>query len=195
MWQQLPGFPSAAAPSFSGPQPGTIGITRDDDPWNPTAEYPLPYGRLQAHGGLRRQWIDDPEAPDCPINPSTLTMQQVEANFPYALPPRRNVMGEDFADQALYTRNFEMHTLRHVYVQHVVNAETNPFVRRGLYTEKTRPRLAWPKQEPETWDYRTPEYDGLLGSRIGKVVAYLVLGAFPGALGALHGSLHGQSTL
>lgn len=232
MWQQLPGFPVAAAapPPSSGPLQA-MAIT--PDPWIPNAEYPLPYGRLQAHGELRRQWIDDPAAPNCPINPSTLTIQQVEANFPYVLPPRCNVMCEDFADQAkdlgiapgpvywslqirapnfiwigdtgpgvivicairrtrnsnayqiseltqaLYTRNFNMNTLRHVFVQQVVNAETNPFVRRGLYTGNTRPGLTWPKQKPETWDYDTPEYDGLLGSRIGKLIAYLVLGAFP----------------
>lgn len=81
--------------------------------------------------------------------------------------------------QAFYTRNFEMHTLRHVFVQYVVNNETNPFIRRCLYTEQARPELKWPKEEPEIWEYNTPEYDGILGSRIGKNVAYLALGAFP----------------
>ncbi|CAI7661860.1 unnamed protein product [Penicillium pancosmium] len=180
MWQQFPGFTFGAEAS-SEPQPGAVRITSVEDPWYPTTEYPLPYGKLQAEGQLRRQWIEDPEAPDCPIKPSPLTNQEVVANNPYILPPVLHPMDEDFADPwlALYTRNFEMDTLRYVFVQHVINEETAPFVKRALYTENTRPGLAWPKREPEIWDHNTPEYDGILGSRIGKVIAYLVLGAFP----------------
>jgi hypothetical protein len=234
MWQQFQGFTFGAAAS-SEPQPGAVRITSVEDAWYPTTEYPLPYGKLQAEGQLRRQWIDNPEAPGCPINPSTLTNQELVARNPYILPPMLEAMDEDFADpwlvgnlgltpgqvywrlqirardffwfgdtgpgvivlksifrnrrsntyqlsaitQALYTRNFEMDTLRYVFVQHVINEETAPFVKRALYTENTRPGLAWPKREPEIWDHNTPEYDGILGSRIGKVIAYLVLGAFP----------------
>lgn len=74
-------------------------------------------------------------------------------------------------------RDFHIDTLRHVFFENVQNLETAPFVRRALYTEENN--LSWPRKSPQTWEYGTPEYDGLLGSRLGKIVGYLVLGAFP----------------
>ncbi|KAJ5641787.1 hypothetical protein N7490_005787 [Penicillium lividum] len=52
--------------------------------------------------------------------------------------------------QAFYTRDFDL-----------------------LYDDAT-----WPDNVPRTWEYDTPEYDGLIGTRIGRVIAYFVLGAY-----------------
>ncbi|KAJ5749515.1 hypothetical protein N7533_006543 [Penicillium manginii] len=198
--------------------------------WDRTEEYLFKYGRLQAHGERVRQWIESPESPGCYINPSTLSIEDFEANNCYLLAPRLHAVDEDFADQisdlgfelgrthwsfqirapdfawlgdtgpgviimksvdrasqdaypiseiarALYMRDFDIDTLQHVFFQNVQNVETVPFVRRALYTEENN--LSWPRKAPQTWAYGTPEYDGFLGSRIGKIVGYLVLGAYP----------------
>lgn len=78
--------------------------------------------------------------------------------------------------QAIYTRYHAIDGLRYVFVRTVVNEETFAFVQRQLYTEAHG--LQWPNWGPQAWDIGTPQYDALLGTRIGKVVAYLVLGAF-----------------
>jgi hypothetical protein len=78
--------------------------------------------------------------------------------------------------QAFYTRDFERDTLRHGFVQNVLNKETASCARMAIYIEKNK--LAWPQLASQTWEYGSPEYDALLGSRIGKVIGYLVLGAY-----------------
>jgi hypothetical protein len=224
IWQQL--LPSPPPATQQRPED-----QRQNNPhWDRTEEYPFKYGRLQAHGERVRQWIESPESPGCYINPSTLSIEDFEANNCYLLAPRLHAVDEDFADQisdlgfelgrthwsfqirapdfawlgdtgpgviimksvdrasqdaypiseiarALYMRDFDIDTLQHVFFQNVQNVETVPFVRRALYTEENN--LSWPRKAPQTWAYGTPEYDGFLGSRIGKIVGYLVLGAYP----------------
>ena len=77
--------------------------------------------------------------------------------------------------QAIYTRHHAIDGLRYVFVRTVVNEETRDFVQLQLYTEAHE--LEWPSWVPRAWDVGTPQYDALLGTRIGKVVGYLVLGA------------------
>ncbi|KAJ5665713.1 uncharacterized protein N7477_008161 [Penicillium maclennaniae] len=78
--------------------------------------------------------------------------------------------------QAIYTRHHAIDRLRYVFVRNVVNEETLDFVQHQLYTEAHGPK--WPHWVPRAWKVGTPRYDALLGTRIGKVVGYLVLGAF-----------------
>ncbi|KAJ5149441.1 hypothetical protein N7448_001019 [Penicillium atrosanguineum] len=78
--------------------------------------------------------------------------------------------------QALYTRDHAIDGLRYVFVRTVVNQETLDFVQLELYTEAYG--LEWPSWVPRAWDIGTPQCDALLGTRIGKVVGYLILGAF-----------------
>ncbi|KAJ6108035.1 hypothetical protein N7523_009358 [Penicillium sp. IBT 18751x] len=78
--------------------------------------------------------------------------------------------------QAIYTRHHAIDRLRYVFVRNVVNEETLEFVQHHLYTEAHGPK--WPHWVPRAWKVGTPRYDALLGTRIGKVVGYLVLGAF-----------------
>ncbi|KAJ5171675.1 hypothetical protein N7492_004268 [Penicillium capsulatum] len=83
--------------------------------------------------------------------------------------------------QALYARHFAIESLRHVFVTTIINPGTFSFIRHRLYSAGNGPR--WFNREdmpvpPVTWEYGSPEYDALLGTHIGKTVAYLVLGAF-----------------
>lgn len=85
--------------------------------------------------------------------------------------------------QAFYERNFALtgpRGLKTIFVSTVLEDETDLFVRNFLYTAEAG--LDWeagPPAEPQTWTYGTREFDGLLGTRIGKSVAYIILGAFP----------------
>ena len=70
--------------------------------------------------------------------------------------------------QLLYERDFPLESLRYVFVTTVIESETREFILNELDWAGFHQR----------WPIGTPEYDALLGTRIGKVVAYLVLGAF-----------------
>ncbi|KAJ5478178.1 hypothetical protein N7530_003687 [Penicillium desertorum] len=78
--------------------------------------------------------------------------------------------------QAVYENHFSMDTLKYVYMVDVCNRDTLSFVRDVLYTEANG--LVWPDEEIHDWQLGTPEFEALLGTKIGKTVAHLVLGAF-----------------
>ena len=73
----------------------------------------------------------------------------------------------------------EPRSLRHFYVCDIVNVDTRKFVQEVLYS--SRNGLTWPPvcAAPRIWQYNTPEYQGLLGTRVGKCAVYLVLEIFP----------------
>ncbi|KAJ5794279.1 hypothetical protein N7457_000878 [Penicillium paradoxum] len=73
----------------------------------------------------------------------------------------------------------EPQSLRHFYVCDIINYKTRRFVHRTLYS--SRNNLEWPSRcgSPLIWQYNTPEYQGILGTPIGKSAAYLVLEIFP----------------
>jgi hypothetical protein len=79
---------------------------------------------------------------------------------------------------ALYTAGAPIESLKHVYFDNVVNADTRRFVEKRLYSAQKG--LTWPPRRPiMVWKYDTAGYQGLLGTRLGKAVVYMVLGAFP----------------
>lgn len=79
--------------------------------------------------------------------------------------------------KALYmVDNDDMDSLKHVYVSEVVNRETRRFVTQRLYTMANG--LNWNVPVAHTWEYDTPEYQGILGTRMGKTVAYILLDSF-----------------
>jgi hypothetical protein len=90
------------------------------------------------------------------------------ARFKEAHPPQISEI-----TQAIYRRDFDVDGLRHIFITSVQNTETKNVVRQ-IYSKINRP--SWPMR---SWDIGTPEYDALLGSRLGKLTAYLILGAFP----------------
>ncbi|KAJ5761504.1 hypothetical protein N7533_003543 [Penicillium manginii] len=78
--------------------------------------------------------------------------------------------------KAAYENEFSIDTLRHVFFNIVVNKDTSHLIKNLLYAE--RRGLSWPDVDRQIWEYATTEYQAILGTRIGKVVGYLVLGAF-----------------
>ncbi|KAJ5730805.1 uncharacterized protein N7483_005313 [Penicillium malachiteum] len=69
---------------------------------------------------------------------------------------------------ALYNSVSPIENLRHVSVSFVIEEQTCNFITKDLYS-------AWPTQETRTWQHGTPEYFQLMGTRIGRTVAYIVL--------------------
>lgn len=78
--------------------------------------------------------------------------------------------------QAIYENHFPIDTLKYVYLLDVCNVDTRSFVRDELYTESNG--LAWPDEQIRDWVSGTPEFEALLGTKLGQTVAHLVLGAF-----------------
>ncbi|OQD68737.1 hypothetical protein PENDEC_c031G02294 [Penicillium decumbens] len=84
--------------------------------------------------------------------------------------------------QAFYERDFAINTLNHVFMTVVVNEETLGVVEK-LYLDNFGRLGIQLVEESEcsmmAWACGTPQFDVLLGTRLGKLAAYLVLGAFP----------------
>ncbi|KAJ5171823.1 hypothetical protein N7492_004416 [Penicillium capsulatum] len=81
--------------------------------------------------------------------------------------------------QAMYERHFPMETIQYVYFTNLDNADTITAVRDHVYPGNG---LTWPPVGDagfKTWEFGEPEYSCLLGTRLGKAVVYLLLGAFP----------------
>lgn len=77
---------------------------------------------------------------------------------------------------AVYENFFPVDTLEQVFIMDVQNENTDRFIVQELYTEVNG--LGWPDEEVRYWQRDTPEFNALLGTDLGKVVASLVLGAF-----------------
>ncbi|KAJ6137397.1 hypothetical protein N7471_003883 [Penicillium samsonianum] len=79
--------------------------------------------------------------------------------------------------QAQYQLDNHIDTLRYVYFINVQNLYTWPYVECHLYP---RHGLHWfDDYKPQCWTYGTREYQELLGTKLGRGVARLVLGAWP----------------
>lgn len=89
-----------------------------------------------------------------------------------------------YVTKAIYEYKFSLQTLEHVFVTRILNVNTRRFISERLYTEDNN--LTWPADDAETkdfppiaWENGTAEYDALLGTAFGKIIAYLVLSAYP----------------
>jgi hypothetical protein len=72
--------------------------------------------------------------------------------------------------KAIYEKDFNIDTLRYVFVTDVANPITRGFIIGVLWPSNTaNPRVIGPE---------TPEFQVILGTPIGKIVAYLILNAF-----------------
>ncbi|KAJ5182552.1 hypothetical protein N7492_000168 [Penicillium capsulatum] len=76
--------------------------------------------------------------------------------------------------RAVYAQHFPVESLRHIFVANVVNPQTAPLLR---HLVKTR-ELSTRNENVTIWEENDEIFHVLLGTRIGKVVAYLILGAF-----------------
>ncbi|KAJ5180829.1 hypothetical protein N7492_004039 [Penicillium capsulatum] len=85
-------------------------------------------------------------------------------------PPRTDLSMSEIS-MAVYTDRFDASTLRYVIYANVNNKETL-FVGRCLY------EMRRPSTDIQVWEYGSPEYQKFLGSRLGKLTAYMLLGTF-----------------
>lgn len=192
----------------------------------------------QEEGAIRQRWLTDPTAPNCPIQPATLTLHDlVRDNWDYTkrrmeqpeeilpdpiattLPQGRKqyrmqrvkktssldrtdkvnkhfnlicegaIFGKNIyrfdgphwsqITQAMYQRYFPIQSLKHVFFTNIDNSDTISAVRDQVYRGNGLP---WPPVgDPgfRVWDFDGPECQCILGTRLGKAVVYLLLGAFP----------------
>ncbi|OQE46444.1 hypothetical protein PENCOP_c001G05714 [Penicillium coprophilum] len=86
-----------------------------------------------------------------------------------------NFYMSEFA-KAFYESHFPLESLKYVFVTTVIQEETVPFLRDHIYL--SREGLGFPPKEPQTWESPSPEFCGILGTPIGKVIAALVLCAY-----------------
>ncbi|KAJ5642357.1 hypothetical protein N7490_006357 [Penicillium lividum] len=190
---------------------------------------------LRQKGAQYASWINDPQAPGCPIGPNTLTIPQAVllggtrqlfstgddlkwVEQPLFLPPqeemprkhedytqeglmfdrtfvrilfspqimecknidREEVLGEQagkyphVSEQmlALYRRKHDLDNLRYIFMTSIVNIQTSDLLLWKMYPSSG----PW---EPESWESGTDEYLELLGTRIGRTAASIVLAGFP----------------
>lgn len=94
------------------------------------------------------------------------------------VPPARVSWAE--AAQMMYQEHHDMGSLRRVYIQEILCPGMLGVIVNEIYRVNG---LEWPPASPaeafQIWNYGTPEYQFLLGTRIGQQVAHLVLAAFP----------------
>ncbi|CAG8097414.1 unnamed protein product [Penicillium olsonii] len=81
--------------------------------------------------------------------------------------------------RAIYENDFPVETLEYIYMVDVQEEGTLQFVKEQLYTASN----GVVEQDEEIteryeWEYGSPEFEGLLGTRLGAHVARLLLGAF-----------------
>lgn len=79
--------------------------------------------------------------------------------------------------QAVYQDEHFLEDLKYVFQCNIINPETMLFVQKSLYVAANG--LGWPDDRLYVWEENTAEYQALLGTRLAKGVAYLVLAAFP----------------
>ncbi|KAJ6015984.1 hypothetical protein N7540_010575 [Penicillium herquei] len=185
---------------------------------------PATPGWLQPRGARVVRWIENPNATNCPVQRTSLTLEQIlrvnpiftreENIYPAGVErflcipndrewPRHTYtaltlrhdgflfMGHVQAGNghlvidnmhrardsrvrisdvavALYNSVSPIENLRHISVSFIIEEQTCKFITFDLYR-------AWPAQENRTWQHGTPEYYQIMGTRIGRTVAYIVL--------------------
>ncbi|KAJ5960123.1 uncharacterized protein N7479_007273 [Penicillium vulpinum] len=139
----------------------TLGLTVDG-----TASHPKPIYRFQSVlkiNGDFTFWVGR-------TGPGVIFMDNLmRSNDP------ENFYMSEFA-KAFYELDFPLESLKYVFVNTIIQKETIPFIWDHIY--KSREGLERPPKEPQTWESPSPEFCGLLGTPIGKVVAALVLCAY-----------------
>jgi hypothetical protein len=83
--------------------------------------------------------------------------------------------------KAVYEQDYPLTSLRYVFVTNVANTDTTAFIERYIprLNEEPEETGAWDtSSEVTTYDSSSPEYLGLLGTRIGKMVGYFIIAAY-----------------
>ncbi|KAJ5728713.1 uncharacterized protein N7483_003221 [Penicillium malachiteum] len=80
----------------------------------------------------------------------------------------------------MYCKHFSIESLKHIFLLNIINPDTKGLVTTQIYAPHNG--LAWPDPEPRVWGRGTPEYEAILGTKLGRLVARLVIGSFePGS--------------
>ncbi|KAJ5375014.1 hypothetical protein N7517_007020 [Penicillium concentricum] len=135
-------------------------------------------GMLGPTGGAwARIAIDQPDAPPDADYPSVHTWEGQIARGVLIVEEIKKAPGFFISEvcQAIYREHFPIKTLKYVYILDVCNRDTREFVMDDLYTDANG--LEWPDEEIYDWLPGTSEYEALLGTTIGRTVAYLILGS------------------
>jgi hypothetical protein len=80
----------------------------------------------------------------------------------------------------VYEQTFNIDGLKYVFVQNIINRQTQAFIYNILYTNE-RLGYTWGDHpgDQRIWERNSPVYQALLGTRIGKIVSYLLLASYP----------------
>lgn len=89
-----------------------------------------------------------------------------------------NIQWNEFA-KAVYEYDHPMSTLRYIMFTHVVNDETGPYIRRILYPRLGRDFEAAMHESCMKVERGTAEYEELLGTKLGKAAAILLISSLP----------------
>ncbi|KAJ5769642.1 hypothetical protein N7520_004201 [Penicillium odoratum] len=73
--------------------------------------------------------------------------------------------------QAVYAKRFDIQGLKHIFVVDIIYPETVAFVGPNLYGEDADPWFTEEYPGVQLWEHNTDEYQGLLGTPLGKVAA------------------------
>lgn len=245
---------SGLRPIFSTPRPEpAIDGPETSSSTGNNRDPPRPFCELVGEGMLLRQWLEDADEPNCPIEQSTLTYADLIAVLPDitcsdggSLIKRELTAMEDHVSavpddddlqtliqnptpgtshgivisnydtygliwtaligpgvimidlfdrkensaalhvsevsQAVYQHFHPLQLLRYIYILNVINDQTISCIKNDLYCADGD--AMWPSGWPsgsglQEWNHGTPQFDALMGTRIGKTVAYILLSAFP----------------
>ncbi|KAJ5783315.1 uncharacterized protein N7518_008992 [Penicillium psychrosexuale] len=121
--------------------------------------------------------IEEPDAPRDPEYPHVHTWKGQIAPGVLMIEEIKKIPGFFMSEvcQAIYQNYFPIDSLKYVYMIDVCNKDTRSFVMDELYTEANG--YTWEKDTINCIP-GTPEFEALLGTKLGRTVAHLVLGAF-----------------
>lgn len=77
--------------------------------------------------------------------------------------------------QAVYENHFDLSTLRYIFITKVSNVDTNLA---AMHVLESREGLGSLHTSTFTWEAPSAEFHALLGSRLGRLVSYFILGAY-----------------
>jgi hypothetical protein len=84
--------------------------------------------------------------------------------------------------QAVYQQYHPLQFLRYIFILGVINKQTISCIKNNLYGSNGDDNLpsGWPSDGGlQEWNHGTPQFDALMGTRIGKTVTSILLSAFP----------------
>ncbi|KGO44772.1 hypothetical protein PEX1_017100 [Penicillium expansum] len=153
--------------NMDGGDPDSTGLTTEDNKYRYTSlRNPVTDPAVLAEHGFRR--MDNSYAhligPGLIIGHSIFRYDNLQWNI---------------IARALYVNDHPIETLRHIMFTCVINEETGPYVRRILYARFNREFEAAIQEPCLKVERGTREFEELLGTKLGKAAAILLLSSLP----------------